>query len=159
MQCPSCGRIADADAAFCKYCGAAVVARKNGLTALAEEETQVLQAVFASDETRRLQAVPGPRMALIEVYGPQGELIDLHELPVTGTISVGRGSDQMIRLPDLTVSRHHAQILAEDGKYSVTDMGSLNDTLLNGERVRGQQELFDGARLTIGMHTLVFLYR
>jgi pSer/pThr/pTyr-binding forkhead associated (FHA) protein len=65
----------------------------------------------------------------------------------------------MIRIADLTVSRRHAQIQADGGKYYISDMGSLNDTLLNGERIRGQQELFDGARLTIGMHTLVFSYR
>jgi len=160
MQCPSCGRANDNDAAFCKHCGTTLgTSPKETQEVSADEETQVLQAFFASDETRRLQTVPNLRTAMMEVYGPQGELVDLHELPPTGTVALGRGSDQDIRIPDLTVSRRHAQILIEEGKYFLSDLGSLNDTLLNGERIHGQQELFDGARLTIGMHTLVFLYR
>lgn len=159
--CPYCGGLNEEDQKSCPHCGSE--RKQEPLTSheatLSEAETQVLKAVFTRDETRRLQAIPGPRVAFIEVYGPQGELIDWHRLPATGTISIGRGSDQMIRIADLTVSRRHAQIQAEGGKYYISDMGSLNDTLLNGERIQGRQELFDGARLTIGMHTLVFSYR
>lgn len=160
-SCPYCGCQIDDGPTFCPHCGTdweEENSKLNGAT-LSEAETQVLQAVFTSDETRRLQATPSPRTAYIEVYSPQGELISSHRLPTTGTISIGRGSDQTIRIADLTASRRHAQIQVYNEKYYVSDMGSLNDTLLNGERIRGQQELFDGARLTIGMHTLVFLYR
>jgi hypothetical protein len=160
-RCPYCGGLVEESQGSCSHCGSDWKQEPSGSpeAPLSEAETQVLKAVFTCDETRRLQTIPGPRAAFIEVYGPQGELIDWHRLPPTGTISIGRGSDQMIRIADLTVSRRHAQIQADGGKYYISDMGSLNDTLLNGERIRGQQELFDGARLTIGMHTLVFSYR
>lgn len=161
QRCPYGGSPNEENQESCSHCGGdwkKDPSEPNEVT-LSEAETQVLQAVFTRDETRRLQAIPGPRVAFIEVYGPQGELIDWHRLPTSGTISIGRGSDQMIRIADLTVSRRHAQIHAEGGKYYISDMGSLNDTLLNGERIQGRQELFDGARLTIGMHTLVFSYR
>jgi len=38
------------------------------------------------------------------------------------------------------VSRHHARISYNDGQYTIEDLGSYNDTLLNGSRLLpGQQ--------------------
>ena len=161
MRCSFCGQVTPDNTQPCPHCGKKRDADgpQEPLDPLNEEETQVLKTVFSRDETQQFQADQGPRRALIEVYGPQGELVDWHELPDAGSITIGRGSDQRIRIPDLTVSRRHAQIRIEKGKFWVVDIGSLNDTHLNEERVQGEQELFEGARLTVGMHTLVFIYR
>ncbi len=48
---------------------------------------------------------------------------------------VGRHADADIVLEDVTVSRRHAEFLPEGDGHVVRDMGSLNGTYVNGERV------------------------
>ena len=48
---------------------------------------------------------------------------------------VGRSADCEISLDDITVSRWHAEIQRTSTGYVVRDMGSLNGTYLNRERV------------------------
>ncbi|WP_181719646.1 FHA domain-containing protein [Nocardia gipuzkoensis] len=51
-------------------------------------------------------------------------------------LRIGRAADNDIVVPDLMVSRHHAevQVIAE-GSYRVVDLGSHNGTYVNGSRV------------------------
>ena len=49
------------------------------------------------------------------------------------------------------VSRRHARLLPMGaGRYAVEDLRSLNGTYVNGARVIGSRELFDGDRLRLG---------
>ncbi|MGH7562639.1 MAG: adenylate/guanylate cyclase domain-containing protein [Gemmatimonadales bacterium] len=50
------------------------------------------------------------------------------------TIVVGRGTMCEARLPDDTVSRHHAELRAGSERVSVRDLGSANGTTVNGRR-------------------------
>jgi len=53
---------------------------------------------------------------------------------------LGRSRSCTLRLPgDATVSRQHCLIEVEDGVVFVQDLGSLNGTLVNGEKI-GQRE-------------------
>ncbi len=52
---------------------------------------------------------------------------------------IGRSPDSHIRLKDPWISRNHAEILVEDGKYFLEDLASVNGTYLNGQRIsRGE---------------------
>jgi hypothetical protein len=51
-----------------------------------------------------------------------------------GTI-IGRGSDAGIRFDHPAISRHHAVFQVEDDTLTVTDLGSLNGTWVNGQRL------------------------
>ncbi len=117
-----------------------------------EEETQLLRRALG-DDTARLVGSSLPKQAMVEVYGLTGDLLALVKVPAAG-LSIGRAPDQDIRLDDRTVSRRHARIEVAGDRYYIDDAGSLNDTLLNGELVRGKAELRDGAQLTIGLHML-----
>jgi len=56
---------------------------------------------------------------------------------LTQRIRIGRDETNDWVLPNLTVSRFHAEILAnEDGTYSLFDLSSANGTFLNGNRIR-----------------------
>ncbi len=48
------------------------------------------------------------------------------------------------------VSRHHAEIRRQDGKYIVVDQGSFNGTLLNGQRIVEPQVLHHNDRIELG---------
>jgi predicted component of type VI protein secretion system len=71
---------------------------------------------------------------------------------------IGRGSDCHIVLPERQVSRHHAKILSESGKYILHDLGSKNGTHMNGNRVRGSIPLRDGDEIQIALRVkLLFI--
>ncbi|MBI2570500.1 MAG: FHA domain-containing protein [Candidatus Schekmanbacteria bacterium] len=51
-------------------------------------------------------------------------------------ITIGRGPDNDIQLPnDTSISRHHARIAQENGQFVVTDLDSSNGTLVNGQPI------------------------
>jgi len=56
---------------------------------------------------------------------------------VSGPISIGRGADSHVFLPDRSVSRRHAVLHNEDdGTWLIEDMDSASKTFLNDEPVR-----------------------
>lgn len=64
---------------------------------------------------------------------------------------IGRGGDCHIILPERQVSRYHAKILYENGRYVLYDLGSKNGTHINGVRVHGSAHLRDGDELQIAL--------
>ncbi|MCC7492576.1 MAG: FHA domain-containing protein [Fimbriimonadaceae bacterium] len=117
-----------------------------------EEETQLLRRALHSDAARESEQELG-RQAVLVVFGVNGDLLELVVVPAAG-LRIGRAPDQDVVLEDRTVSRRHARLEVVDGRFFLDDAGSLNDTLLNGELVQGRAELFDGARINVGLHLL-----
>ena len=71
-------------------------------------------------------------------------------------MTIGRRPDSAVFLDDITVSRRHVEISASDGGgYSVRDVGSLNGTYVNRQRIDSQR-LADGDELQIGKYKLTF---
>ncbi len=62
---------------------------------------------------------------------------------------VGRGRDADLTVAHGTVSRHHCLIYEVDGALVVRDNGSLNGTLIGGERIK-ESLLKPGDTLTVG---------
>ena len=74
-------------------------------------------------------------------------------------VSIGREEECTVRLPDDgRVSRVHCSLnKQDDGSYALTDEGSKNGTLVNGEPVvTAAIPLADGDRIKVGDTTLVF---
>jgi len=77
-----------------------------------------------------------------------------HRLSFVTTI--GRTPDNHIAVPEAEVSRHHARITLTDRGFVLEDLRSGNGTLVNGERLSGEQLLKDEDRVRIGSRTFVF---
>ena len=76
---------------------------------------------------------------------------------LTGEVTrVGRHPDSEIFLDDVTVSRRHAEFRREAAHYVVADVGSLNGTYVNRERIE-TATLKGGDEVQIGKFKLVFL--
>ena len=58
----------------------------------------------------------------------QGQKFDINQDELT----IGRSSDNAIRLDDQSASGHHCVILRVGGRYVLRDLDSTNGTLLNG---------------------------
>ena len=85
---------------------------------------------------------------------PEGQR---HELTLTNELAViGRGRDCDIILLDERVSRQHAEIHFDGDAYLVSDLGSFNGTILNGEMLGDTRPLGDGDQLQIGPVILKF---
>jgi pSer/pThr/pTyr-binding forkhead associated (FHA) protein len=74
---------------------------------------------------------------------------DIYE--ITGPVTtIGRDDTNDVTFPIDLVSRVHAIVYEKDGAYFVRDLGSLNGTSVNGERVGADMALKDGDLLTVG---------
>ena len=69
--------------------------------------------------------------------------------------TVGRHPESDIFLDDITVSRRHVEFRREEENFRVHDVGSLNGTYLNGDRV-DDAELQNGDEVRIGKFRLIF---
>ena len=70
--------------------------------------------------------------------------------------TIGRESKNDIVIPDINVSRVHAEIRQdESGAWILTDLGSTNGTFVEGQRVDAVT-LVDGNTLTIGRTQILF---
>src|SRR5689334_12431104 len=72
-----------------------------------------------------------------------------YSLPETASVVVGRSPTSDFPIIDPTISRRHAQILRQDEKILVRDLGSSNGTYVNGVRVESA-ELKPGDLVTFG---------
>jgi pSer/pThr/pTyr-binding forkhead associated (FHA) protein len=70
-------------------------------------------------------------------------------------LSIGRARDNDIVIENLSVSRNHARVRRQDGKYILTDLNSANGTYVNGVKVT-KTEIVDDDVITIGKHKLHF---
>jgi serine phosphatase RsbU (regulator of sigma subunit) len=71
-------------------------------------------------------------------------------------VVLGRAHDCDLILPDVLLSRRHAEIARTAGGWALRDLGSLNGTRLNGVRVEGEQSLRDGDTISMSDWSLVF---
>jgi hypothetical protein len=78
---------------------------------------------------------------------------NLHELAVT---TIGRAPGNDIILSDPSISRHHAQLRFESGRWIIEDTASSLGTYVNGRRIRWPQPLADGDQLRLAHTFLLF---
>jgi predicted component of type VI protein secretion system len=71
--------------------------------------------------------------------------------------TIGRGRGASIMLPHPLVSRQHCELFESQGKLMVRDLGSLNGTFINNERI-SEAPLPTGELLTIGAVTFRAIY-
>ena len=71
-------------------------------------------------------------------------------------ITIGRETGNDIMVQDINASRRHAELnLTAQGIWTITDLGSTNGTIVNGQRV-ATQPLQAGDIITIGKTDLEF---
>ncbi|AEB42087.1 antibiotic biosynthesis regulator FhaA [Micromonospora gifhornensis] len=72
-----------------------------------------------------------------------------------GSTVIGRGDQANLRLPDVGISRRHARLDFDGGQVVLTDLGSTNGTMVNGQRVSAVA-LNPGDMIQLGTTTLTF---
>jgi hypothetical protein len=150
--CNQCGHRNPPGSNFCSSCGAA-------LNLSEVEDTTMSHVVTPSDEREAdedlkvsLDELAGGAAVLVVRKGPNEGSTYMLDAEVT---RAGRHPDSDIFLDDITVSRRHAEIIRRADGFHVVDVGSLNGTYVNRDRVE-DAKLGNGDELQIGKFKLVF---
>lgn len=158
MRCHNCGSDVSLNARRCPQCGAELQADQTGTISIpvgstsgAHEEHHSASELSFEDRSA-VDALPQGSALLIVQRGPSAGsrfLLDEDE------VIVGRHPQGDIFLDDVTVSRRHAIFRRTGATYTVEDVGSLNGTYVNRDRVDAYQ-LTNGDEVQIGKFRLIF---
>ncbi|PIV27072.1 MAG: DUF2662 domain-containing protein, partial [Anaerolineae bacterium CG03_land_8_20_14_0_80_58_20] len=66
------------------------------------------------------------------------------------SISIGRDASNGIQINDAEISRRHARLQFQGGKYVIEDAGSTNGTHVNGQRIMSAYVLKPGDVVSFG---------
>jgi pSer/pThr/pTyr-binding forkhead associated (FHA) protein len=133
------------------------------------------EAAIGPDTTLSFSAVPtetpevgegGPSatdMSAVEALPAGSALLIVQRGPNTGArflldadrTTAGRRPQSDIFLDDVTVSRKHAEFVRREGQFVVRDVGSLNGTYVQRDRIE-EAVLRSGDEVQIGKYRLVF---
>ncbi len=96
---------------------------------------------------RRPAAQPRGGAKLVCTAGPASG----QEFSLEGDeVVIGRASDNPVSIPDTSVSRKHALLRRSEGGWAVSDLGSGNGTMVNGEAIADETALGDGDTIALG---------
>ncbi|GAB2855995.1 FHA domain-containing protein [Nocardioides pacificus] len=170
--CTACGKQNPDEARFCSQCGNRLVTDSEpaptsqnpavghepatdstatitfGVPEKADTSDRQLNAVDAA----AVDALPSGHALLVVQRGPGAGSRFLLDIEV---VNAGRHPESEIFLDDVTVSRRHAEFRRVGSTYSVSDVGSLNGTYVNRDRI-DEVQLKDGDEVQIGKYRLVF---
>ncbi|MGH3320532.1 MAG: FHA domain-containing protein [Streptosporangiaceae bacterium] len=166
--CTQCGHANPGDARFCSQCGAPLTGSGQpvspespaettstisltGIEALESDQQQ--EDDPAAEQAAALEALPTDSALLVVKRGPNAGSRFLLDSDLT---TAGRHPESDIFLDDVTVSRRHAEFYRRGDTFAVRDVGSLNGTYVNRERIE-ETTLSGGDEVQIGKFRLVFL--
>jgi len=150
MRCRECGHENEAGANFCSSCGQPLTREEESTVSLAELAERL---ELGEELGEALAELPQGIGLLVVRRGPNAGSRFVLDAEVT---TVGRHPDSDVFLDDITVSRRHASVRRVPGGYEVADVGSLNGTYVDHQRV-DQAALHHLADLQIGRFVLLFL--
>lgn len=166
--CTRCGHRNAEASRFCSNCGAPLRAGAqperasettstisiSGIEAYDAEATgQTLSPALSPEAQAAVDALPMGSALLVVRRGPNAGSRFLLDGELT---TAGRHPQGDIFLDDVTVSRSHVEFRrGPDGRFTVTDVGSLNGTYVNRERI-DSVVLSNGDEVQIGKYRLVF---
>jgi pSer/pThr/pTyr-binding forkhead associated (FHA) protein len=165
--CTECGHRNPDDARFCSQCGKRLVdesATAQPHDEAPSESTATItfgapakpdaeeRAALNDADAAAVDALPSGSALLVVQRGPSAGSRFLLD---TDLVGAGRHPESEIFLDDVTVSRRHAEFRRGADGYRVADVGSLNGTYVNRDRI-DEVELQNGDEVQIGKYRLVY---
>jgi pSer/pThr/pTyr-binding forkhead associated (FHA) protein len=152
--CTHCGHQNPAGADFCSSCGNSLATVSEPTVAIARVEPGTEGGGEVAHEVANVTVgdLEAGGAELVVKRGPDVGA----RFPLDSELTkVGRHPESEILLDDVTVSRRHAEFLRLEGQIVVKDVGSLNGTYVNRERI-DETTLSDGDEVQIGKFKLLF---
>jgi pSer/pThr/pTyr-binding forkhead associated (FHA) protein len=152
VHCTNCGRRNPPGANFCSSCGTPLAKPADDPTTITFQVDDPTTEAADDEITFDLADMPPDGGLLIVVRGP----IAGSRLALTKDLTTaGRHPKSDLFLDDVTVSRRHAELVRSGDGFVLRDVGSLNGTYLNGERV-DEAPLANGDEIQVGRYKLAF---
>jgi pSer/pThr/pTyr-binding forkhead associated (FHA) protein len=162
-SCTQCGHSNAEDARFCSNCGAAL--RPAPATTGSETSTITISGggFEQGEAAEKTEGLSGADQAAVDALPPGSALLVVRRGPNSGsrflldsdTTTAGRHPSSDIFLDDVTVSRRHAEFVRTGEGFAVRDVGSLNGTYVNRERI-DELPLSGGDEVQVGKYRLVY---
>ena len=105
------------------------------------------------DDVTAVENLPSGSAMLLVQRGPDAGARFLLD---TDVVTVGRHPDSDIFLDDISVSRRHANFTRTETGYVVSDLGSLNGSYVNRDRIDTDVVLTGGDEVQIGKYRLIY---
>jgi pSer/pThr/pTyr-binding forkhead associated (FHA) protein len=105
------------------------------------------------DDVTAVENLPQGSAMLLVQRGPDAGARFLLD---TDVVTVGRHPDSDIFLDDISVSRRHATFTRSANGYVISDLGSLNGSYVNRDRIDTDVILSGGDEVQIGKYRLIF---
>ncbi|GAA2730059.1 FHA domain-containing protein [Actinocorallia aurantiaca] len=166
VYCTQCGHANPDGARFCSNCGTPLVRSAQPAPETPGESTSTISisgltdgleiaeaAEESSPDQLSVESLPAGTALLVVRRGPNAGSRFLLDKDRT---SAGRHPESDIFLDDVTVSRRHAEFARHGTGFTVRDVGSLNGTYVNRERI-DHAALNGGDEVQIGKFRVVFL--
>jgi pSer/pThr/pTyr-binding forkhead associated (FHA) protein len=126
-------------------------------------DTTISIGAIGSPEAAEETGLSGADQAAIDALPEESALLVVQRGPNAGArflldaerTTAGRRPESDIFLDDVTVSRKHAEFVRREGQFVVRDVGSLNGTYVDRDRIE-EAVLKDGDEVQIGKYRLVF---
>ncbi|MET0526662.1 MAG: FHA domain-containing protein [Nocardioides sp.] len=164
--CTVCGTQNPDDARFCAQCGNRLETQTSApepeadpsgestttITLNTADKSETSDRQLNAVDAAAVDALPSGHALLVVQRGPGSGSRFLLDQDV---ISAGRHPESEIFLDDVTVSRRHAEFHRDGDSFTVSDVGSLNGTYVNRDRI-DRVRLTDGDEVQIGKFRLVF---
>lgn len=108
---------------------------------------------LTSSDVSAVENLPAGSAMLLVQRGPDSGARFLLDSDV---VTVGRHPESDIFLDDISVSRRHATFTRSEAGYSIADLGSLNGSYVNRDRIDGDVTLSGGDEVQIGKYRLIY---
>ena len=164
MFCTACGTENPPGSHFCANCGAELPTTAGTGAGSGVDVTRTISTTGSLPDSDSDQFSTEAHQGAVDALTPGSALLVVKRGPNAGSrflldqdvTTAGRHPDSDIFLDDVTVSRRHAEFRREGSGYTVHDVGSLNGTYVNRERIDAAP-LSGGDELQIGKFRLVYL--
>ncbi len=133
LVCFRCGALSDSSQVYCTACG-----------------YELSDKLASADRFRGTNG--RPLLARLTMQGMSGRSYRFHQVVTT----IGRTNGNDLIIVGRTVSRKHARLWFDAGRWFLEDLQSANGTLINGMRIVQPIILNDGDIINFGDETVVF---
>ncbi len=152
VYCPTCGHLNPVGVNFCSSCGAALVTSAPDTSVSVNPVDETGDSADDDSAVGLLELPRGVGLLVVKRGTDAGVRFAL----AADITRVGRHPESDIFLDDITVSRRHAEFVTRDKVTTVRDVGSLNGTYVNRERIE-EIRLSSGDEVQIGKFKLLYL--
>jgi pSer/pThr/pTyr-binding forkhead associated (FHA) protein len=159
--CTQCGHANPDESRFCSNCGTAL--QRSAPASDTSTTTITISGVDPADSGEKGELLSPADQAAVDALPPGSALLVVRRGPNSGSrflldsdvTTAGRHPASDIFLDDVTVSRRHAEFSRAVDGFTVKDVGSLNGTYVNRERI-DEATLAGGDEVQIGKYRLVY---